>query len=554
MKKIPKSNIVLGFKEFYGEDPPENRLSLIEDISRIHILSELCGLNYRLKPKDEIHTDNSFKRQLTELEYFSPSVEFYNYHLKTLKYFSSSTSEGNIFNRATCLFAIEEILNSSEIKDIPDFDMSQDFVRKSIVRYLISVNTELTKFTENKQEKNLSLEELNPKFIPLNELYVVTDPILILNRGLLLIRFILSNKRYSDELTNYIKEYYNTTPENYISELMAVYFGNINKENTDYEFVYKVEGEFVNIFEKLSNRSISTDTYKLLNIRKSPLIKVNDNKYILADNTFVVHKAYYQLINDFWFDWLKQRKDRDGNKIYTFSNYKGIIGYFVESYISKILSNTFNSRYSKLLLFDDLKINSRKGNYEVADVYYRIGNKILLGQVKSRTVYDKEKYSGNIDTLYNNDRNEFFELFGVNQLVKSIDIMDNSINKIDSKYPINHTRYIYPCIIVNDNALQTPLMHHVFTKRFNELISDIKINKAHVFPLTLIHIDDLEWLESLLQNKPQDLWKILRYHHKNNDIILPFYNTMNMMFKKRAYRDVILDNINNIIKEIKGEG
>ncbi|MBK6989459.1 MAG: hypothetical protein IPH33_15215 [Bacteroidetes bacterium] len=154
-------------------------------------------------------------------------------------------------------------------------------------------------------------------------------------------------------------------------------------------------------------------------------------------------------------------------------------------------------------MFNQLKLPTKNGNIEIADVYFRSNSKIILGQVKSSSIYDDDKFGGTIDTLYKNDRNSFFEKFGVNQLVKSIEILEEHMINIDLKFPKGHVYTIYPCIFLNDKALQTPLMADTFNARFQELIVDLKTNKVNIKPLTLIHINDLEKLENYLNKTPR---------------------------------------------------
>ena len=62
---------------YFGVEPPEDRISLIKHISKEHILTEITGLNYRLKPKDKVYIDNSLNTQRRELEYFTFTSEVY---------------------------------------------------------------------------------------------------------------------------------------------------------------------------------------------------------------------------------------------------------------------------------------------------------------------------------------------------------------------------------------------------------------------------------------------------------------------------------------------
>src|SRR6476620_7916473 len=69
-QSIPKAQLILDYKVFYGSEPPIDRLSIIKNLSKHHVLVEFVGLNYRLKPKETIYIDQSFERQNKELQYF----------------------------------------------------------------------------------------------------------------------------------------------------------------------------------------------------------------------------------------------------------------------------------------------------------------------------------------------------------------------------------------------------------------------------------------------------------------------------------------------------
>ena len=63
-KDYPKAQIILDYHQVFDELPPDNRISLIKGSSKIHILYELCALNYRLKPKNKLSIDTSLETQV----------------------------------------------------------------------------------------------------------------------------------------------------------------------------------------------------------------------------------------------------------------------------------------------------------------------------------------------------------------------------------------------------------------------------------------------------------------------------------------------------------
>jgi hypothetical protein len=276
---------------------------------------------------------------------------------------------------------------------------------------------------------------------------------------------------------------------------------------------------------------------------------------LIADNSFLLEKAYSQFLNDFWFDWVKLLKNANGKPKFNISDYRREFGYFFETYLFQTLTKCFeNYKYSTLLMFDQLKVKGSNGEVEIADIYLRSGNKILLGQVKSGSIYDTEKFGGSVEDLYKNDRNAFFDNFGVNQIVKSLTRMNDFIQFIDPKFPKGHSIEVYPCIIVNDKAFQTALMPDIFTKRFNELLVDVTIKKMKLKPLTLIHISDCERLEDSLNKNPKAIWKLLQYNHQNKIFIPPFYHTIDRNIKGRQYSDRIMELYKSLIHKYNPSG
>lgn len=539
-KSTPKVQLILDYKIYFGVEPPEDRISLIKHISKESILYEIAALNYRLKPKDKVQIDSSFETQLKELKYFTQTEELFRKYSSVAEEFTKSKEDyPNLFNRQACLFAIEEIINSDKMQNIENFVMARSEVWESIVNYFLAVNYVITQIKEEKDGNRTSFESLNPKLLPLNELSIETDQIFTPYRGYWLIDYFLNRPEFANEVKNYFQETYGIEPQHFIFHLMSMYMAN-SSEKPELNFFYLVQDGHQDLFDRLSKRITNKETYKLISIRKSPFINVGNLKYLLADNSFLIEKAYSQFLNDFWFDRVKQLTDVKGKPKFTINLYRSEFGHFFEKYLSKILTKSFeNYKYSKLLMFDQLKINTTKGQIEIADVYFRYGNKIFLGQVKSGSIYDPEKFGGSVEVLYKNDRNKFFENFGVNQVIDSLTRMDEYVQTLDAKFPKGHSYEVYPCIIVNDKSFQTPLMPNTFNTRFQELLKGFSIKKVRVNSLTVIHINDLERLEDSLNKNPKEIWELLKYNHRDNRFAPPFYNTINRKWTGRQYPERI---------------
>lgn len=550
---IPKPQLVLGYVEFFNEPPPRDRLSIIATICKRNLIAELSGLNYRLKKKTSKHQDTSLNTQATTLRYFSNNDDFTlkKYSKIAEKYINSKDGFPLIFIRQTCLFAIEEIIQS-DLKVIEDFNVSRPEVWESIFKYILAVNTHLTKIEKEENGDKVNFENLNPKMLPLNELNVGTDPIYTPYRGYKLMEFLSNHELLKSHIKDYFLETYSATYGNFIYEILGMYLGN-KQLNPEHDFYYNVYGKSNTLFEALSKKYKSVDFIKLLSIKKFPFYKSTESSYILFDNTLLLQKSYSQFINDFWFDHVKNLKGPDGVPLFDIKKYRSVIGYFFENYVRETIEYCFaKSNYYKIKLFKELIIAKKSGEIEVADLYIRYNRKIILGQVKSSSIYDNEKYSGNVEAFYKNNRNEFFQSFGVDQLVNSILNLENHINNVDLGFPFGHAYKIFPVLIVNEKALQTPLMGQIFQTRFLELMKENESLKSYIYPLSIIHISDLENIQDFLHEKPNEVWSLLKYHCRYPEFMPPFYNSIyrkhikpNYKKTEKLYEDLIFKYDNN---------
>lgn len=525
--RLPAINIFLEYSVVYGEEPPTDSLSLIKSFSKEHILYEIVALNYRLKPKYKFEFNDSWENQLKELEYFSPNKRVYDkIYNAAIKYNHGNKEFASIFNRQACAYAIEEIVNDKDYISYPNFIMNSELVWENILKYLLVINTIISDIKDEKDEEEHNFETLNPRLLPLNELAIASDPIFTPRRGLKLIEFFSRGEYYKDELEEYFKVQYNISPIAFVFRIMSLYMTN-SSDKPDLQFFYLTNDNDV-FLKALSKRLINEDTYKLISIKKSPFIDVGENKYLISDNVYLLEKTYNQLVNDFWFDYVKPRFQDSKNNKYTVEFYRSIFGYFFEKYVDEIIHELFlNYKYSSLITFSSLKWTIAKDEIEIADIYFRYGKRILLGQVKGGNIYDKEKYGRSTEDLYKKDRNSFFENFGVNQIVESITTMNDYISFLDKYYPKGHPIIIFPVIIVNDKSLQTPLMADTFNIRFQELIKNLAIDKITIKPLSIIHISDLERLQYTINETPKRIWELLESHVKDKRFIPPFYDTLN---------------------------
>jgi hypothetical protein len=520
---IPKIRLILEYKHFYGSEAPTNRLEIIKNIPKINLLYEIAGLNYRLKPYNRLKYDSSLATQKRELEYFCPidSQLLEHYAIIASQYTKSENDYPIIFNRAANLFAIEEILNCFDFPIDDDFQMSRVEVWDSIFQYLLAVNAEILKIKPI-DPQYLSIESISASSIVLSELMIEDNPFYIPYKGIRLVDYLSEDPTYGPEIERYFNEILRIEKDQFFYNLLSLAMAN-GQDDYIAEFVYSLNKED-SFLEYLSqNRVTNVDPIILLSIKKTPFYKENDFRYIVLDINFLINKSYNFFINDFWFDFLKPQISSNGKAKFSFSHYRGVFGLFLESYLKEIFQNSFSFlNHPKPLLFDELKVKTSKGSIEIADIYVRQNNRILVGQVKSSSIYDNEKFSGEINTLYRNNREQFFVDFGVNQTLESIKNILNHSSIFDVKLNLNKKIEFFPIVVVNEKIFQTPLMPNLMHMRFNELMKKENFGKHIIHPLIVIHVSDLEYLESGFSERKIIIWDMLKSHYKQaKDGIMP---------------------------------
>ena len=549
---LPKNQGILKYENFFNEPPPENILSLISDCCKTTLLGEFAYLNYKLKPKTTMYYDTSLNTQIYFLNHFCGyNRDLYDKYFKIFKkYIYSKKDYFIIFTRQTCLYASEQIINST-LEEIEGFTLKNSW--EKLLCYLLAVNSMITHQTDedfngNDERKTFNLETLNPKLVPLNELSIETDPIYTPYRGYKLLSYIVNHDVLGSDFRKYFDEKYKISYDQFIYELLSMYYANnrdgknnitneITGETLDTTFYYTVKGEDAPLFEELSKVFKSDIIERLISIKKYPFHKSSGGQFLLTDNILLLDKSYYQFINDFWFDCVRIIKDEQGNAKYNISQYRSAIGHFFENYVKEIFDYCFNkNKYHVVKMFDELKIKSENGDIELADVYVRYHKKIFVAEVKSTGFYDDQKYTGALNKMYRDNREGFFNSFGVGQIVKSITNLSAFIKQIDPGFPEDGNCHIFPAVIVNEKALQTPLMAEIFNERFNEMISELKFEKLILHPLSIIHISDLEQMEDHLQSSSSEFWRILKYHLRNQDFIPTFYNSLNRLDIKTSFK------------------
>ena len=552
-KTLTKPGLILGYNHFYSDSPTKNRIDLIKHISKNDLLFEIAACNYRIKSPKKIFFEYPASTQIKEIQFnlrFYPELanetsSKYQWHL------SNTSSNSIVFNRAALIFAINEILNCPEFKDIKDFKFS-GYDQEKIFKFLLQVNDEITFYRSDSQILNSGyseFERLNLALLPLNEYFIPIDPLLLFFRGGSLFTH-LNTTNYKDSLNQYIQESTGLVPQRFIFELTSMFLTK-HMGNDEFNLYYhlKENDERIKLFDFLSARSNlkSENRLELLGLKKSPLYKTLDNNYFILDNMFLLQKSYDFFIWDFVFDKLLNNIADSVRRKRIIQDFKSELGYFFQSYISVILRNSFKHKKFKIRAFDELLVKINKREIELGDIYVRSNYRILIGEAKTTSLVSEEKYAEDLNEFYNNKPDNFFAKHGLFQLVTAIKNLLAQGKIIDNGFPSKRIK-IYPIIVFNDLLLNIPLFNQVFNDKFSQLISGIVDKCSKIYPLTLVHISDLEILESSLSQNRLDIFKLIEEHNKKYFLKSPFYRTTNEI-GNRKYSERFSDYYKNLISE-----
>lgn len=227
----PKPQLILEYKHFFNIEPPENRLDLIKHIPKRFLLYEIAGLNYRLKPYNQLKYDLSLETQANELAYFCPlDKNLYEHYMQVAAaYTLDSENYPLIFNRPANLFALEEILNNEEFREEEGFVNREVEVWDGIFKYLLSVNAEIVK-VELPPEEKLTIENMSASSIALNELMIECNPMFTPYRGICLFEYLYNHSLYGDELRNYFEKTLKIDKDKFIYNLLSLSMANKQEE------------------------------------------------------------------------------------------------------------------------------------------------------------------------------------------------------------------------------------------------------------------------------------------------------------------------------------
>lgn len=553
-----KASLLVGVDFFDKSFDKTNRLDLIEKLHRGQVLCLLALINNakRTNHHSLYYSDEDIKNVLMFL--FSDDEEIVESWIKRLNKYKKSHSADDItfFSRIGNLVAIEDVLTSKMDDDgAPIKDVAQI---ENVLYFLCAVNDEIVDQQKILNKTDLSKVELIVQGMgPSNEYQFSFNPIFDLYRAANLVDYIKNNEVIKESFTKYMAKHeldensFFKWPFLYVSQIMLsdsikVPICNINNDQDLKHFDYFIGAKFIQ----------GKSTMECFNVKKYPVIPYKE-AYLVLDIAYFVDKTNYSFINDFFFDQAKV----DGiNR----KKYYGLIGYWFEDYLHSLFKEVIPTDSPHFLASPESLLHKTKdGEIELADLYLRENDQILVGQAKVSEINSKDKYSSIGDGVFTLDKSAFFKRFGLYQLVDTtLKYLIEHEELFDKEIPTNDIR-VFPTLIVNERFFNNPVINLVFQEEFKKRmlqnhpeadpgkheIDPITIGKYMICPVIILHISDIEMIKIHSSKGQYSVWNILVKHLNDSGLLYPIQGTIDSSIGQ-PYNDFLKGPILEYFKDL----
>ena len=229
--------------------------------------------------------------------------------------------------------------------------------------------------------------------------------------------------------------------------------------------------------------------------RDKPLLKINDDRLICVDFTFLLDKL---LTGAYWLirGWLRDSKEK--------GTFERLWGDAFENYAATIIKRGYisesSSKQEKVIFQPEY---DQKQRVECADVAVCCDDTLILFECKSTILSAECKFSADFNKLYNGCPSL---KKGIEQLGRAVQNLGNSstdLRKSVKNIDICKIKKIYPVLVLSDRIFSSLFMNKILDSEFqSEVQHKYLMEHLEVMPLTVLTINDLELLEPYIHDKP----------------------------------------------------
>lgn len=362
-------------------------------------------------------------------------------------------------------------------------------------------------------------------------------------------KFLKENSKTSFYFYNFLKlksiDNYNQYLLNIINVYSAYFSKNksfafeIGNENKDAIIFF--DSMSIDIKELLTGVNTNTEDNDYILLRNKPLIKESEHLYYPLNLNFFVDKLYQGLIFDFY------NQSGISNNFKTFSSFLQYLGQaFAEQYLFyPNVSKCFIKRKHVVQAFGDQYMNQ-----EYSDFYLRDGQNLFLFEFKNVMINSSTKLSGksflikseilkklSYDPIGKKDK-------GIKQLYNVIKELNNeSFSFDDLKLKKIKKLNIYPVIVYTDYFFSLGGIQSLISEEFQKAIEPNIMPKFKVNDVTLMHIQDIIDIQSLVQTRNISFRRIIETYYAKRKVLMKkrSVDPTDLLSKYYGFRKVMQD-------------
>ena len=271
--------------------------------------------------------------------------------------------------------------------------------------------------------------------------------------------------------------------------------------------------------------------------RKHPLVKISEDQILCIDIGFLLDKVETGV---FWIIRNQREREKKGEG-------KRIIdlrGEVFEDYVTSIIERGINaqipSRMETCIIQPEY---NQKQQMECTDIAVCGRETLILLECKALLLSAETKLSGDFCKFYNGIKHNAIK--GIEQLWNAIQALGHTNTEERRKVEgidIFRVKKIYPVLVLSDRIFSIPLMNWFLDSEFqcfkncNNLEDHLKI-----MPLTVLTIEDLEFLEPYLSDTPfhvhLDKWITQFFKHSDS---LPFNEYLRSLMEREVRQNTYM--------------
>ena len=275
--------------------------------------------------------------------------------------------------------------------------------------------------------------------------------------------------------------------------------------------------------------------------RQNPLVKISEDQILCIDIGFLADKLETGV---FWLirDQLEKEKKGEGKKIID------LRGCVFEDYTASIIKRALSDIEAKTAYdAEGYIINptyTQKGRGECTDIAVCGYDTLILLECKAPLLSAQTKLSSDFDKFYNGIKTNAIK--GIEQLSNAIQALGHT-NKTErcrvEGIDISKVKKIYPVLMLSDRIFSLPSLNRFLNLEFQRFVNREDLKKhLKIMPLTVLTIEDLEFLEPYLSDTPfhahLDRW-ITRFFKPNDS--LPFSHYLASLREKEVRQNTYID-------------